>query len=328
MKYGVLMRFSISKPQVKVDLLTHTERLALLYLCSTESKKDTATGISMRTGIPEKKIRVSMLCLEDAGLVRQYGQMFAPEQGALDIISISEMSLLRSIDEQKDPNNDARQPPKTSEILYSRLKRLSDSIVHSIAEFGGPEALAESRSQLSRAEKAAAAAVSKLDKVESIKNMSRKQLKRAYSAIMRDAAQGYTKDALFLEGMRGRLISAINIVNSMALECIVSQDAITTSIERSDLKSLSDAVLELKALVKKTGLGNDSRVLEALYASNLRSIALLDSESIVVHNEFTGALYVFSSSIGTDQLVPIDPNSVEAAIIRGKTVEAIEQILS
>ena len=312
------MRLSVSKPLVKADALTRTESMSLSYLCSTESKSDTTTGISMRTNIPEQKIRISMLCLQDAGLVHQEGQFYAPSGIALKALYTSRMLLLRRSESQKS----------SPAILRSRLYALSGSILNDIGDLVEPEAAEKGRTELSKAEKAASAAANRLEDPNMLDGMSKKQIKKMYSDIIKDASLSYTDDARHAEYLRQRLICAINIVNSMTLECLVTDDSITSRIMRSDVNMLENGLSELKRVIKTAGMRNDSRLLEALYSSNLRNISLLDSESVVIRNHANGMVYVFSTGEDQESLMPISSNSVEASVILGNASEAIDYILS
>ena len=261
-------KYAASKALVSASELTPSEATALSYLCSTGSS-DTVPGISMRTNVVEQKLRLALLCLEDAGLVRREGQFYFPASGSIAALYSSRRATLRRSESERS----------AVPILHSRLSTLLKRSSATIEKIGGLEDAIKSKAELSRAEKAAAAAVNRLDSERVLSGMSRKEIRKLYSGAMRDVRAGYTDDAILLKDVRQELICAVNILNSMTLECIVADDSAMSRLRQSDIGLLYESINSFKDVVVKSSLKNDTRILEALYGSNLRNISILDSEA-------------------------------------------------
>ena len=310
-------KYAASKALVSVSELTPNETTALSYLCSAGSS-DTVPGISMRTNIVEQKLRLALLCLEDAGLVRREGQFYFPTSSSIHALYSSKRSALQR----------SESPHSAVPILYSRLGTLLERSSSTIEKIGGLEDAIKSKAELSRAEKAAAAAVNRIDADSALSGMSQKKIRKLYSGAMRDVRAGYTDDAILLKDVRQELICAVNMLNSMTLECIVGDDSSISKLRQSDIELLYDGIKSFKNVVVKSSLRNDTRILEALYGSNLRSISILDSEALVVLDSEAGkGVIVFNRDESGKFLVPVRPDSIEAAVIRNNSSNVIDELM-
>ena len=310
-------KYAVSRALVSASELTPNEATALSYLCSTGSS-DTVPGISMRTNVVEQKLRLALLCLEDAGLVRREGQFYFSTSSSLSAIYSSRRAMLQRSESQRS----------AVPILHSRLNALLKHSSATIEKIGSLEDAIKSKAELSRAEKAAAAAVNRLDSEKALSGMSQKKIRKLYSGAMRDVRAGYTDDAILLKDVRQELICAVNILNSMTLECIVADDSQMSKLRQSDIELLCGGIKSFKNVVVKSGLKNDTRILEALYGSNLRNISILDSEALVVLDSEAGnGVMVFNKDESGKFLIPVRPDSIEAAIIRNNSLNIIDELM-
>lgn len=311
------LKFNAPKALVSVSELTPNEATALSYLCSAGTS-DTVPGISMRTNVVEQKLRLALLCLEDVGLVRREGQFYSPTSISLAALYSSKRASLQRSESQRS----------AVPILHSRLGLLLKRSSDTIEKMGGLDDAIKSKIELSKAEKAAAATINRLDADKSLSGISKKQMRKLYSGAAKDARAGYTDDAILLKDVRQELICAVNMLNSMTLECIVADDSSMSKLRRSDIALLNDGIKSFKEAVVKSGLKNDTRILEALYGSNLRNISMLDSEALVVlDGEAGNSAVVFNRDDGNEFLIPVRPDSIEAAVIRNRSVNVINELM-
>ena len=312
------LKFNASKALVSASVLTPNEATALSYLCSAGTS-DTVPGISMRTNVVEQKLRLALLCLEDAGLVRREGQFYAPTSDSIVALYSSRRTMLQRSESERSAVS----------ILHSRLGTLLERSSATIEKIGGLEDAIKSKTELSKAEKAAAASINRLDNEKEFSGMNQKKMRKLYSSAMRDVRAGYTDDAILLKGVRQELICAVNMLNSMTLECVVADDASMSRLRHSDIVLLRDGIKSFKDVVVKSGLKNDTRILEALYGSNLRNISILDSEALVVLDSEAGkGVMVFNKEESGEFLVPVNPSSIEAAVIRRSSSNVIDELMS